>query len=133
MGFDLAVVTPGNRQASALVLGLLAVVGLYAEEAVHYKHSLYGIHEYYTVRNFGDAPGCSVHHGNPRELSCPLPGYNSILLGCLDVQCTFMDQDAPEITPQVLKTYRQQNLGEFGRMPDLMKTWDQIPHNDRAR
>ena len=117
----------------ALMLGLLVVLCLYAEEALHYKHSLYGIHEYYTVRNFGDSPGCSVRNGNPRELLCPLPGYNSIRLGCLSVQCTFMDQDAPEITPQVLQAYRQQSLSEFGRMPELVKTWDQIPHNDKQK
>ncbi len=123
----------GNRQAGALLLGLLTVMGFYAEELVHYKHSLYGIHEYYTVRNFRDSPGCKIRNGNPRELICPLPGYNSIQLGCLDVQCTFMDQDAPEITPQVLEAYRQRSLSEYGRMPDLMKTWDQIPRNDKQK
>ncbi len=138
IGFNLAAVTTrngqaNNRQVGALVLGLLAVLGLYAEELLHYKHSLYGIHEYYTVRNFGNSPGCSVRNGNPRELTCPLPGYNSIQLGCLDVQCTFMDQDAPEITPQVLQAYRQQNLSEFGSMPERMKTWDQVPRNDKQK
>ncbi len=109
------------------------MLGLYGEEAVHYKHSLYGIHEYYTVRNLGNSPGCSTRNNNPRELTCPLPGYNSIRLGCLDVQCVPMDQDAPEITQQVLVAYHQQNLGEYGRMPALMKTWDQIPHNDKQK
>ena len=85
------------------------------------------------MRNFGDSPGCSIRNGNPRELICPLPGYNSIRLGCMDVQCTYMDQDAPEITPQVLKAYRQQRLSENGRTPDLMKTWDETPRNDKQR
>ena len=123
----------GNWQSSALAVGLLAVLGFYAEEALHYKHSLSGIHEYYIVRNFGNSPGCSIRNGNPRELLCPLPGYNSIPLGCLDVQCTFMDQDAPEITAQVLEAYRQRNLSEYGRMPDLVKTWDQTPRNDKQK
>ena len=122
-----------NWQAGTLILGLLAVLALYAEELLHYKHTLSGIHEYYIVRNLGDAPGCSLRNGNPRELICPLPGYNSIRLECLDTQCTYMDQDAPEITPQVLDAYRERNLAEYGKMPDPVKTWNQVPSNDKKK
>ena len=108
-------------------VGLVAVALFYCEEIYHYKRTLWGTKELFIVRDLDNHPGCLERNANPRELLCPLPGYNWVRLGCLTEQCTYEDQNAPEITPRRIEDFREMRRSEFGKMPGKMKTWDVQP------